>query len=88
MLRFYFRKFMSEESLLSAPREPLQTKRAGASEAPSVDHVVPPLYVWLIVLLLLVGTGTVVIGFLLLRRVSPSLLSGLPVDQALARLTG
>ncbi len=65
---------------MSVSRESTRTTRVNAFEGPSEDYVAPPLYVWLIVLLLVAGAGSIVVGLILLKQISLSLLAGLPAD--------
>jgi hypothetical protein len=62
--------------------------RANALEGPPEDYVAPPLYVWLIVLLLVVVTGGIVVGLILLKQISLTLFAGLPAAPSLTHLLG
>jgi hypothetical protein len=73
---------------MSASRQSPRATRNNAFEGPSENYVAPPLYVWLIVLLLIAVAGATIVGLVLLKQISLSLLAGLPVDPALAQLRG
>jgi hypothetical protein len=65
---------------VSVSRDSARIPRANAFEGPPEDYVAPPLYVWLIVLLLVAGSGSIVVGLILLKQISLTLLAGLPAD--------
>ena len=73
---------------MSASRQSPRATRGSAFEGPPENYVAPPLYVWLIVLLLVTGSGIVIVGLVLLKQISLSLLAGLPADLALSHLRG
>jgi hypothetical protein len=73
---------------VSASHPSPRVTRGNAFEGPPENYVAPPLYTWLIVLLLVMGSGVVVVSLVLLKQISLSVLAGLPADLALAYLQG